>query len=82
MGCWGNKLNISITAGYYIDGEFLVSFLDLPINENPDWQGFGEFGAPWNEQRPWGNKEMAPFDEKVNQIIIIITESKLKFTSV
>ena len=44
-----------------------MSFPDPPINENPDWEGFGEFGAPWeiSGTHPWGDSLLAPFDEEV-----------------
>ena len=52
---------------FYIDGHFLVSFPDPPVNENPDWEGFGEFGAPWeiSGTHPWGDSLLAPFDKEV-----------------
>ena len=55
------------TLRYYVDGNFLVSFPDPPINENPDWEGFGVFGAPWeiSGTHPWGDSLLAPFDEEV-----------------
>lgn len=55
---------------YYIDGEFLVSFPDPPINEDPDWEGFGEFGAPWNDGHPWGTDINAPFDRDVKGLFL------------
>ncbi len=61
---------------YYVDDTFLVSFPDPPINENPDWEGWGEFGGPWNEPGdPWPGSLMAPFDEQVSQFLSREAES-------
>ena len=52
--------------------------LDVPsplIDQNPEWEGFFEFGKPWEtideedpSQNPWrvnNNPELVPFDAQV-----------------
>ena len=45
---------------------------DPLIDQNPDWTGFWDFGAPWNpgNDNPWVDGTlMAPFDQEVMHFI-------------
>ena len=53
---------------WFLDGEEVLRVPDPLIDENPDWTGFWDFGAPWNpgNDNPWvDGTNMAPFDQEV-----------------
>ncbi len=57
---------------FTIDEEFFVSFPSPPVNENPDWVNYYEFGKPWTGDigNIWANGNdpaVTPFDEEVRK---------------
>jgi beta-glucanase (GH16 family) len=57
---------------WHLDGEEVLRVPDPLIDENPDWTGFWDFGAPWNpgNQNPWvDGTNMAPFDQAFHFLI-------------
>ncbi|ELU07206.1 hypothetical protein CAPTEDRAFT_98044 [Capitella teleta] len=56
---------------WYLDGEFILSVPDPPVNEQPGFNFF-DFGSPWSEgtSNPWqGASPMAPFDQDFHFIL-------------
>jgi len=47
---------------FYVDGQQVVRIPQTPI-PNPGWNGFYEYGKPWNRPNPGWQTWMAPFDK-------------------
>lgn len=57
-------------CSFFIDGFNVLNVPDPLIDENEDWEGFFDFGSPWedNDFNPWDPSNeplMVPFDNQV-----------------
>ncbi|CAH1778112.1 unnamed protein product [Owenia fusiformis] len=63
---------------FYIDGHEIAKYPDPLINDDPDWTGWWDFGAPWenNETNPWADEsKMTPFDQKFHIVMNVAVGS-------